>query len=453
MIRKVCEKMTGNMTEGNPGKKLFLFAIPMVLGNMFQQLYNIADSVIVGNYVGADALAAVGASTSITFLFIAIATGAGIGSSVIISQLFGARQFGKMKSAIWTILISMLALSSILMIVGLISSDLILKWMNTPENILADALVYLKIYFMGIVFLFLYNTLTSIFNALGQSKIPLCFLIFSSILNIVLDLVFVIRFSMGVAGVAVATLIAQGLSALLSFGVLAYKLHQMNITEPSVRFDRKILMNIFRVAIPSIIQQSIVSIGSILVQSLVNQNGEIVMAGYTAATKVDSIAIMPMVNVGSAMSTFTAQNIGAKKPDRIPKGLKSAWIMILSIGLSITLLLFIWGDVLIGAFVDSKLNQDVIKVGVEYLRVVSVFYVVMGTMNIFNGVLRGAGDMKVFMISTLCNLTSRVILAYGLYAIVGAGAIWWSIPAGWFVGLAIALLRFRRGKWKEKCLV
>lgn len=445
--------MAGNMTEGNPGKKLFLFAVPMVLGNIFQQLYNIADSVIVGNYVGADALAAVGASTSITFLFIAVATGVGIGASVIISQLFGAKQFGKMKSAIYTILISILVLSSLLMILGLACSNLILNGMNTPKEIIGDASVYLRIYFMGIVFLFLYNTLTSIFNALGESKIPLFFLMFSSLLNIVLDLVFVIRFSMGVAGVAIATLIAQGLSAIMSLCVLIYRIHKMQITEKSRFFDAQILFRICHVAIPSTIQQSIVSIGMILVQSLVNKSGAVVMAGYAAATKIDSIAIMPMVNVGSAMSTFTAQNIGAQKAERVPKGLKAAWFMILGIGLSITLLLFVYGDVLIGAFVDTESNLDVIKVGVEYLRVVSVFYIVMGTMNIFNGVLRGAGDMKVFMISTLCNLSSRVILAYALSYLVGADAIWWSIPAGWFVGLIIAVMRFLTGKWKEKRLI
>lgn len=442
------------MTSGKPGKRLLYFAIPMVLGNLFQQLYNIMDSVIVGNYIGADALAAVGASTSITFLFIAIATGTGIGASVIISQYFGAGEYGKMKSAICTILISAVILSAVLTGVGLMINNKILELMRTPQMIFEDAATYLRIYFIGLIFLFVYNTLTAVFNAIGRSKIPLMFLIFSSILNIVLDILFVTKFKMGVAGVAIATLIAQGISAFLSSIVLVMIIRRFH-QESFQMFDYTILKKICQVAIPSTIQQSIVSIGSMLVQTLVNGYGPVIVAGYTAAIKIDSIAIMPMVNVGSAVSTFTAQNIGAKKTERVYEGLKAALAMVFIIGAGIAFLLFLFGEQVIGMFVDTATNQDVIKVGVDYLRVVSVFYVVMGTMNNFNGVLRGAGDMKVFMICTLCNLGTRVILAYILAAFssIGARAIWWSIPIGWTVGLIVAVLRVASGKWKNKSLV
>lgn len=438
------------MTSGNPGRTLVKFAIPMVLGNLFQQAYNLADTMIVGKKVGSNALAAVGTCASITFLFIAVATGAGIGASVVISQLFGAGKYGKMRSAIRTVLLTMLLLSGVITVLGLGLHRSILRAMNTPAEVFEDTAVYLSIYFMGIIFLFMFNTLNSIFNALGNSKVPLLFLAFCSVLNIVLDLVFVVNFGLGVAGVAYATLISQALSAILSFIALLIHMKKLGITETSVFFDMEILKTVGKIAVPSIIQQSIVSIGIVLVQALVNRYGSDVMAGYAAATKIDSVAIMPMVNIGSAMSTFTAQNIGAKKPERIGKGLRGALSMVWIFGLFIAGVLYLYGEQFVGFFVESGANATVLEVGVEYLRVVSVFYVIMGTMNNFNGVLRGAGDMKVFMFATLCNLIVRVVLAYGLAGFSGIGyhAIWWSIPIGWTVALVVALIRYSSGRWK-----
>jgi len=442
--------MKGDMTTGNPGRTLVKFAIPMVLGNLFQQAYNLADTMIVGKKVGTNALAAVGTCSSITFLFIAIATGAGIGASVVISQYFGAGKYGKMRSAIRTVLITMLIISSFITVLGLLLNRSILHAMNTPPEVFEDTAVYLGIYFMGVIFLFLFNTLNAIFNALGNSKVPLIFLAFSSVLNIVLDLVFVINFNLGVAGVAYGTLIAQALSAVLSFLALIVYMKKQNIQEESRYFDFEILKTVGKIAVPSIIQQSIVSIGIVLVQALVNRYGADVMAGYAAATKIDSVAIMPMVNIGSAMSTFTAQNIGAKKPERVAKGLRGALSMVWIFGLFIAGILYLYGEQFIGFFVANDASKTVLEVGIEYLRVVSVFYVIMGTMNNFNGVLRGAGDMKFFMIATLCNLTFRVLLAYGLAALSGIGyhAIWWSIPAGWAVALIVACARYASGRWK-----
>lgn len=445
--------MAKDMTRGNPGKTLFFFAIPMILGNIFQQLYNIVDSVVVGKFVGPDALAAVGASGSITFLFIAVALGMSIGASVYISQLFGARKYGKMKTAISTILVAMLVISIILMLIGLLLNKVILKFMNTPSNILADAQVYLQIYFLGIVFLFLYNTLTAIYNGLGESKIPLYFLILSSFINIVLDLVFVLQFHMGVAGVAWATLIAQGVSAVVSFMNLIWRIKKLEIKDEFSYFSAKDFISMCRIAIPSTIQQSILSVGMLLVQALVNSYGSVVVAGYTAATKIDSIAIAPMVNVGNAASNFTAQNIGADKTERVREGYKAGLFMVTVIGVSIAVLQFIFGELFLGYFVRAKEHPEVIRVGMEYLRVVSSFYFMMGIMNVSNGVLRGAADMKTFMICTLCNLTVRVVLAYTASIFIGENAIWWAIPAGWFVGFCVAYVRLRSGKWKNKSVI
>ena len=442
-----------NMITGNPGKALVFFALPLILGNLFQQLYNIIDSIIVGNFVGSNALVAVGASAAITFLFVALATGMSIGSSVVISQFYGAKKYREMKIAITTIIITMFCLSLILMIIGLLLNKSILRFMNTPEVIMEDAAVYLGIYFMGLTFLFMYNTFTAVFNALGDSKKPLYFLFLSSIINVVLDLWFVISFNMGVAGVAWATLIAQGISAVISFVVLWRKLSKMELPKEIPAFSFHMLKQIFRVAIPSTIQQSIVSLGMVFVQTLVNGFGETVVAGYTAATKIDSITIMPMIAVGNAMSTFTAQNMGAGKSERIKKGYKTAFLMILAVSLTLTTVLFLMGDILVGAFVDTKTSQAVIDAGVDYLRVVSLFYILMGCMNITSGILRGAGDVRFYMACTMCNFATRVILAYALVGIFKQRAIWYAIPMGWLAGLVVARVRYRSGKWKEKRLI
>lgn len=447
-------KDKNDMTQGSPGKVLILFAIPMVMGNLFQQLYNIVDSMIVGNFVGSDALAAVGASTSVVFLFVAIATGLSMGCSVIISQLFGAKKILAMKTAISTTLISIGGFSIILTILGLLLNKAILQLMKTPENIMQDASDYLAIYFMGLVFLFFYNGLIAVFNGMGKSQIPLYFLILSSIINVVLDLVFVLRFDMGVAGVAWATLIAQGVSAVASFLCLLVVLRKMPTEEKPDFFSASILARMLKIAVPSSLQQSIVSIGFLFVQRLINGYGPMVIAGYTAATKIDNIAIMPMINVGNAVSTFTAQNMGAQKIERVKKGYRAGMAMSVVISLTVTGILYLWGSDLVGAFVDSKTGSGVIGVGVEYLQVVSIFYVVMGIMNISNGILRGSGDVKVFMLSTLCNFTIRVIMAYALVKTpLGASGIWWAIPIGWTVGLVIALVRYLSGKWKHITLV
>lgn len=442
--------MVKDMTVGNPGKTLFLFAVPMVLGNIFQQLYNIIDSVVVGKFVGANALAAVGASSSITFLFIAMATGLSIGSAVVISQLFGANQLAKMKTAIFTVIISTLVLSTFLMILGLGINKNILQFLNTPKNIMNDAQTYLQIYFYSLIFLFLYNILNAVFNALGDSRTPLYFLILSAILNIGLDLLFVIVLGLGVAGVALATLIAQGVSVVLSGVWLYRRLIVFQVEERVALFDIQTFKKVCIIAIPSMIQQSIVSIGMLFVQRLVNGYGSTVVAGYTAATKIDSIAIMPMVNVGSAVSTFVAQNIGAKKTERVKSGYRAGLLMVICIGLFIAMVLYLFGHQLVSSFVDKNTNKDVIAVGVEYLKVVSIFYFAMGMMNTTNGVLRGAGDMKIFLTSTLFNLGTRVVLAYILSGFIGKSGIWWAIPTGWSVGFFIAFYRYRSGRWKSK---
>lgn len=445
-------QVKGSMVTGNPTKALIGFTLPMVCGNLFQQFYNIVNSIIVGNVVGEDALAAVGASTAITMLFVMVAMGTGIGCSVVISQLFGANQLEKMKTAISTAILSILGFSIFLSLIGILVNKSILRLIGTPNNIFPEASAYLKIYFYGFVFLFLYNAFAAIFNALGDSKKPLIFLIFSSLLNIALDLLFVAKLHMGVSGAAWATLISQAVSAALSFIFLIKKLKGIE-TDYFEKYDTYMLKRMVTMAIPTIIQQSIVSIGMLLVQSVVNRFGSSFLAGYTAATKIDSIAIVPMVAVGNAASTYVAQNMGAKKPERISQGYRICLAIAAGIGVVIAVILHFTGRGFIGLFMNSSTSAEAINIGAQYLSIVSLFYFVMGLMNVSNGILRGAADMKWFLACSLCNLSVRVLLTYALADVTAGMIVMWANPIGWIVGLAIAVFRYFQGGWKKKELI
>ena len=446
------KKIRGNMTEGSPAKCMVAFAIPMILGNLFQQLYNIVDSIIVGKMVGPDSLAAVGASTSLTGLFVMIALGTGIGCSVVISQLFGAGKIEEMKTAISTALITILIFSLTLSVLGRACSGNILRLLRTPENIFGEAEIYLNIYFYGFFFLFLYNAFSAVFNALGDSRKPLYFLIFSSLLNIGLDLYFVGECKWGVAGAAWATLIAQAVSALLSFVVLMAKLHRIRCGEYR-KYDRGMLGNMTKVAIPTMVQQSMVSVGMLLIQAAVNQFGSVFIAGYTAACRLDGMAIVPMVNSGNATSTFVAQNIGADKPERVKSGYHVGLVMAMGIGLAIGIIMQFFGADCVGWFMDAEEAAESIAIGAQYIGVVSMFYFVMGAMNVTSAVLRGSGDMRWFMSVTLLNLLTRVVLTYAFAEATAGMIIMWANPIGWAVGLCVAYFRYRQGGWRKMKLV
>lgn len=453
--------MIKNLTEGKPLKLLFFFSLPMLMGNLFQQLYNMVDSIVVGNFVGADALAAVGASFPVVFLSVALASGLSMGCNVVISQLFGAGRIREMKTTISTALISQFMLSVFITIIGEIIAPGLLRLLKTPESIRPDSLIYLQIYFAGVVFLFMYNTLNGVFNALGDSITPLFFLIVSTLTNIALDLLFVIKFQMGVAGVAWATLIAQGICAILSMVTLIFRIRKLKdevlpdgeIMEKRVLFHFSAVERIAKVGVPSMIQQSIVSISMLMMQGLVNSYGPVFIAGYTAATKIDSLAMMPNMNFSNAMSSYTAQNIGAHKIERVREGYKANLFMVIIFSIMITAAIFLYGPWLLNLFMDSAANVEVINYGMSYMRIVSSFYILMGIMFTSNGLLRGAGDMKFFMASSLFNLASRLIVAYTLSPYIGSIAIAWSIPIGWFVGSAISFIRFKSGKWMGTNLV
>lgn len=458
--------MKQDMTVGNPAKALVVFAIPMILGNLFQQLYSIVDSMIVGRFVGENALAAVGSCFAVTMLFIAVAIGASMGVSVIVSQFFGAKRYREMKEAISTALVAFLIASLLWAAFGMLIKEGLLNLLNTPDNIFDDASTYLHIYFLGIPFMFMYNALSSIFNALGDSKTPLGFLIFSSILNIGLDLWFVIQFDMGVAGVAWATLIAQGISAFFSLIVLIWRLRHIETDGEEVtnsvetgngRLNLKerirLLGTMLKVAIPSIIQQSIVSISMLAVQAIVNPYGSSVVAGYAAAQKIDSVAIMPMQAVGNAMSTFTAQNIGAEKHERVREGYRASYPMILFINLIIWVIIFLFSRQFLGLFLEEGSGSLAMQTGLDYLHLVSMTYFLLGLLMVTGSVLRGSGDIGWFMLASVMNVVSRIVCAYGLNGILGVSAVWISVPFGWLCGYLFHFYRYRQKKWMEKHLI
>ena len=445
--------MIRDMTAGSPARTMVSFALPMILGNLFQQFYNIVDLIVVGNFVGASALAAVGASGSATFLFIALSTGGAAGCTVVISQFFGSHRMSETKSAVYTTLISMTATGALLAFTGLIFGDGILRLMGTPQELFSDASAYLKIYTLALLFMFLYNGVTASFNALGDSRTPLFLLVFTSGLNIALDLLFVVRFSLAVPGVAWATLISQAFAAFAGLTILLSRIRDIRLQDRPALFSAALFRKIYRIALPSMIQQSIVSMGFIFVQTLVNRYGPVLMAGYTAATKIDNIAILPMLNVGNALSAFTAQNMGAGKYERIGRGVRAASLMSSTIALALTAAIFLFGREFLGFFVDSEANAAVIEVGMDYLRAVSAFYIMMGMSNIFASVLRGAGDMSAFTFCTLTNFGPRIVMAYALAAKIGPAAIWWSLPIGWAAGLALAAARYAGGKRRLKGLI
>lgn len=446
-------KKRSNLVTQSPGRALFFFALPMIIGNLFQQFYNMADSIIVGNLVGEDALAAVGASYSFTTVFIMVAIGGGIGASVLTSQYLGAEKYREMKSSVYTFLITFAVLSTLLAAFGLLVNPTVLRLLKTPENIMEDAVLYLQIYFIGLPFMFMYNILSSDFNALGRSNIPLALLIFSSILNIFLDLWMVGGLQLGVAGAAVATVIAQGISAVISFVILMRILKSYPTDGKTAVFRTDMFLTGTKIAIPSIIQQSIVSIGMLLTQSAVNQFGSSALAGFSAGSRLESLCIVPMIATGNAMSTFTAQNIGAGKTERIGQGYRTAYLIIIGFGVLLILISQVFYGPIVSAFVDQGSSPVAFQTGTAYFRFLGLFFSFLGFKAITDAILRGSGDVKVYMLANLVNLTIRVAVAQLCSPIWGIEMIWYAVPMGWASNYLISLVWYRTGKWKKNILV
>ena len=440
--------MNRDLTVGKPESVLWRFCMPLFGSIVFQQLYNIADSLVAGKFIGENALAAVGNSYEITLIFIAFAFGCNIGCSVVVSQYFGAKRYGEMKTAVHTGMIASAVTCLILMLIGIFGCDALLKLIRTPTEIFDDSSLYLDVYALGLPFVFFYNISEGIFSALGDSKTPFCFLAVSSLSNIGMDVLFVAGFHMGVAGVAWATFLCQGVSCVVALIFVFRRLRGMPSDEPSQAFSLPIFKKFAMVAIPSILQQSFISVGNIIIQGVINGFGPAVVAGYSAAVKLNNLVITSFTTLANGISNYTAQNLGAKKLVRIREGFRAGAKMVWLLSIPLIALYWLGSDALIKLFVENP-SRTALDTGRAFLRILSPFYLIISIKLVADGVLRGSSMMKQFMVSTFTDLTLRVALAFALSAAMGATGIWCAWPVGWSIAAVLSILFYRRGAWEH----
>ena len=436
---------TTDLTTGNPRKVLWNFCLPLFASVIFQQFYNIADSFVAGKFIGEHALAAVGNSYEITLIFIAFATGSNMACSVLTSQLFGGKNYSGMKRAIYTVMISIAVLCGVLMLFGFFSADWFLQFMNTPESIYGDSKLYMDIYIWSVPFLFFYNLSTGIFSAMGDSKTPFVFLAISSVTNIILNLFFVAVLDMGVAGVAWATFLCQGISCLLGTVTVFKRLWRLPKTEEvdGKLFEKEYFQRFTALAIPSILQQSSISIATILTQSAINDCGVAVTAGFAAGIKLQNMVVAAFTTLGNGISNFTAQNIGAGKMARIKDGHKAGIQMVWAICVPIIFLYTLGAKTIITFFIDNP-TQLALDAGAWFLYICAPFYFLLSVKLVTDGILRGSGMMKEFVIATTLDLILRVVLVKIFAEPFGFVGIWAAWPIGWVLGTSLSLIFYRK---------
>ena len=435
--------MNKDLTVGNPTKVLWAFCMPLFGSIVFQQLYNIADSFVAGKFIGQNALAAVGNSYEITLIFIAVAFGCNIGCSVIVSQLFGSKKYADVKTAVYTSFIASGAVCLVLMVIGILCCDSLLRLINTPAEIFVDSALYLDIYIYGLPFVFFYNVSTGIFSALGDSKTPFVFLAASSLANIAADILFVKCFAMGVDGVAWATFMCQGVSCILAVIFVILRLKKIHPDEKHKVFSFSILGKVAKIAIPSTLQQSFISVGNIIIQSIINGFGPATIAGYSSSVKLNNLVITSFTTVCNGISNYTAQNIGAQKFDRIKQGFIAGLKMVWILSLPIVVIYFFCGKYMIPFFIENVTNEA-LSTGTLFLKILSPFYFVISTKLVADGILRGAGLMKEFMVATFTDLILRVGMAFLLSETsLKSVGIWCAWPIGWTVSSIISIIFYR----------
>lgn len=440
-----------DLTVGKEGRLILNFALPMLLGNVFQQLYNVVDSIIIGKVLGTEALAAVGASFPLIFALISFVVGIAMGATIIVSQYFGAKQMDKVKRTVDTLNIFMFFAAIVLMFIGIYSSKFVFELINLPDEVIPLAIDYFTIYSYGYIFFFGFQGMSAILRGLGDSKTPVYFLIASTIINIGLDLFFVLVLEWGVKGVAAATIIAQA-GAFFTLVIYINRYHTFLDFSPfKMRFDRAIFKKSLQIGLPSGIQHTFVAVGFLALYRIVNMFGTPTIAAYAIAMRIDSFAVLPAMNFSAAITSFTGQNIGANKMDRLSAGLKSTLKMMSVVSVGITILAVSFAVPIISLFTN---DPEVIEIGKNYLYVVSPFYVVFAAMFIFMGLLRGAGDTITSMVITIFSLwVIRIPASYLLSIEFGAIGIWWGIPSAWILGLGFSYLYYKTGRWKRKAVV
>lgn len=436
--------MNKDLTQGKAESVLWQFCLPLFGSIIFQQLYNIADSLVAGKFIGENALAAVGNSYEITLIFIAFAFGCNIGCSVIVSQLFGAKDFKRLKTAVSTACIFSAVLCGLLMFAGIFGCSPLLSLIHTPKEVFADSKLYLDIYVWGLPFVFFYNIATGIFSALGDSKTPFYFLAVSSTANIAVDILFVKAFQMGVSGVAWATFLCQGVSCALAVITVWNRIKKIEIKESAPLFDVDILKKIAVVAVPSILQQSFISIGNILIQSVINGFGPSVMAGYSAAVKLNNMVITSFTTIGNGISNFSAQNLGAHKYSRISEGFRAGLKMVWCLCIPFCVIYIFLGKYLLLLFMEEG-STAALLTGRQFLWILSPFYFIVSAKLVADGILRGISAMRQFMVGTFTDLILRVVLAFVLSGLTGSAlGIWCAWPIGWTIAMVLSICFYRQ---------
>ncbi|HBG0678932.1 MATE family efflux transporter [Clostridioides difficile] len=440
-----------DLTTGHEGKSIFFFAMPMLIGSLFQQLYNTADSIIVGRFIGKEAMAAVSGANPIMFLLVAALMGVSLGFSILVSQFYGSGDLKKVKATIDTTYILLFIGSILISILGIVFGGPMLKLMNTPESVFAQSKLYLTIIFSGILFSAEYNSVSAILRGLGDSVTPLYFLIIATILNIVLDLTFIVVLRMGVEGVALATIMAQAVSFIISIIYLNKRHEVLKFKIKGIVYDNKIFKDGLRLGLPSGVQQMLFSIGNMALQFLVNSYGTSAMAAFGAGLRIENFISLPIMNLGSAVSTFVAQNIGAGENERVKKGIRESIKMTLVLAVTVIALILLFRENLIALFNTDK---DVIKIGSSYLFIIGPFFLFIGTSFVLSSAMKGAGDSMFALISSIVSLwLGRLPASYMLSKFFGTDGIWMGIPFGWTLGLIVTVIYYKKGHWKTKAIV
>lgn len=441
-----------DMTTGSPARHILTFALPLLLGNLFQQLYNMVDSVVVGNYVGKNALAAVGTCGSMSFLFFSLSSGLAIGIGIIVSQFYGAKDEQQVRNTIANSIYVLVTAALAVSVLGILLCPALLRLLQTPEHIMEDATLYLRTTCAGIIAIALYNGVAAVLRALGDSRTPLYFLILSSVVNVILDLVFVIYCDMGVFGVALATIISQAVSAVTCLLYAYHKVPYFRLTREELRPHKAIILKSFRLGIPMALQSSMIAISCMVLQGVVNSFGDTVMAAFTITSRVEQIIQQPFNSLGTAMTTYAGQNMGAGKPDRVRKGLRQATLMILAFCLLMVPIFFLLGPQIVRIFVKE---QDVIEMGYRALRITSLFYFGLGMIYVPRGLLNGCGDTAFSMINGITEVACRIGYSQILLRIpiLGYWSVWITTGLTWITVATVCMIRYLSGKWRQKGLV
>ncbi|MDF2944055.1 MAG: putative rane protein [Herbinix sp.] len=446
------KSITRDMTSGSPAKLIIKFSLPMLVGNLFQQFYNMVDSIVVGKFVGSDALAAVGATGSLVFLIIGLTFGLSAGISIVLAQYFGAKEYENVRKGFATATYIIIGVSIIMGIIGFISSHWLLELLNTPESIIDQSDIYMKITFAGILGVSCYNGMAAVLRALGDSVTPLIFLAVASVLNVVLDLLFVVVFHWDVPGVAIATIISQIISAI---GCIIYAMKKVKILRiplKEFKLDKEIFKKCIRLGLPVALQNSLVSVSMMALQSVINSYSEVVIAANTVVSRIEQLVLQPGMSVGAALASFAGQNVGAGRIDRAKKGFKSAMVIIIAFSIIMLPVMYFGGEYIMRLF-TKKEDFDVVTTGVQAIRITCFFYTAVGIIFVTRNFLSGAGDINVPLAMGFTEVICRVTFANVLSLYIGFHGIWWATSLNWFITALVGIFRVASGKWESKSIV